>query len=214
MLFSEYSVGIFILPAFVGIIGANGVLKYILPDIFTKIKQKKYLNHQIMLISLSNLSYSLKKSIFLVSLYSMSTTVMSALLISQQSNVKEFMTSVIGYAVIILLLSIGLMYKYIGEAMNRKIFFFNLYKLGYTRNKIKKIISKEVNYYYLLIMVIPFLYVLIMVLRCYIHQDITLFFIFILLIILIIPTLIISFITNYSYKKVVFDVLEEGVRYE
>jgi hypothetical protein len=214
MLFSEYSVGIFILPAFVGIIGANGVLKYILPDIFTKIKQKKYLNHQIMLISLSNLSYSLKKSIFLVSLYSMSTTVMSALLISQQSNVKEFMTSVIGYAVIILLLSIGLMYKYIGEAMNRKIFFFNLYKLGYTRNKIKKIISKEVNYYYLLIMVIPFLYVLIMVLRCYIHQDITLFFIFILLIILIIPTFIISFITNYSYKKVVFDVLEEGVRYE
>jgi hypothetical protein len=214
MLFSEYSVGIFILPAFVGIIGANGVLKYILPGVFTKIKQKKYLNHQIMLISLSNLSYSLKKSIFLVSLYSMSTTVMSALLISQQSNVKEFMTSVIGYAVIILLLSIGLMYKYIGEAMNRKIFFFNLYKLGYTRNKIKKIISKEVNYYYLLIMVIPFLYVLIMVLRCYIHQDITLFFIFILLIILIIPTLIISFITNYSYKKVVFDVLEEGVRYE
>lgn len=213
MIVSEYSVGVFIFPCLIGIAGAGGMMNYVVPDLFSKLKSKKYLDHQIELISISNLSYSLKKSILLVSLYSLSSAVMSALMISQQGHIKDFITIVIGYVVIILLLSIGLLYKYASEAMNRKIFFFNLYKLGYTRSKLRKIIKSEVISYYSLIILIPFIYILIMLIRCFIHNDITITFALIILAIEILPPIFICLITYFNYKKTALSLLEEGIKF-
>ncbi len=213
MIASEYSVGVFIFPCLIGIAGAGGMMTHVIPDLFSKLKAKKYLDHQIKLISISNLSYSLKKSISLVSLYSLSSAVMSALMISQQKSIKDFIMIIIGYIVIIILLSIGLLYKYASEAMNRKIFFYNLYKLGYTRNKLDKIIRNEVILYYVLIILIPLIYVMIMLIRCYIHNDITFLFALVVLSIEIIPPIIICLITYYNYKKQALSLLDEGMKY-
>lgn len=214
MMFSTYYISVFIFPCLIGIIGAAGLLKYSIPNFFTKLKRKRYLNHQIHLISISNLSYSLKKSIFLVSLYTISSASMIALLVSQQNNIKDFITIVIGYAVILMLLSIGLLYKYSSEAMSRQIFFFNLYKLGYTRKKIKSIIKNEVMLYYFLMILIPLIYIMIILTRCYLHNDISLIFGMVLLCIEIIPPCFICLLTYLNYKKVVLNVIKEGVRYE
>lgn len=214
MIFSEYTVSVFIFPSLLGILGAGGIMTYLLPDIFAYIKKKKYIADQIMLISLSNLAYSLKKSIFLVSLYCVSSTVMIALLVSVQHSIREFVSVVIGLVITVLLLSLGILYKYSSEAVNRKIFYFNLYKLGYTIKKLKKIIKKEVILYYGFLLLVPMIYILIILGRCYIHGDVDLMFSFILLLVEILPPCLIGFLTYMNYKSVVLKTIKEGMHYE
>lgn len=214
MLFSDYSISIFIFPCFVGILGAGGVMSHVLPDIFAKLKKKKLIADQILLVSVSNLAYSLKQSIFLVSLYCISSTTMIALLVSQQSDIKNFIMVIIGFVITVVLLSLGILYKYFSEAMNRKILFFNLYKLGYTRNKLKTIIKHEIFLYYFIITFIPLIYIGIILIRCYLHNDISLIFALIILFVEILTPLVIGIITYYNYKNAVLKVIEEGVHYE
>ena len=214
MLFSEYSISVFIFPCIVGILGAGGVMSHVLPDVFARIKKKKLITHQILLVSISNLAYSLKQSIFLVSLYCISSTSMIALLVSQQNDIKNFIMAVIGFVITVVLLSLGILYKYFSEAIQRKILFFNLYKLGYTRDKIKKIIKFEVIYYYLIITLIPLVYISIILTRCFIHNDISLVFGLIIVLVEILTPAIIGVITYINYKNTVLKIIEEGVHYE
>lgn len=214
MIFSEYSISIFIFPCFVGILGAGGIMSHVLPDIFAKIKKKKLITNQILLVSVSNLAYSLKQSILLVSLYCISCTSMIALLVSQQNDIKNFLMVVIGFVITIVLLSLGILYKYFSEAIQRQILFFNLYKLGYTRDKIKKIIKYEVIYYYLIITLIPLIYIGIILTRCYIHHDIHLIFGLLIVFVEILTPIVIGVITYINYKNTVLKIIEEGVHYE
>ena len=62
---------------------------------------------------------------------------MIALLVSVQHDIREFICVIVGLIITVVLLSLGILYKYSSEAINRKIFFFNLYKLGYTVKKLK-----------------------------------------------------------------------------
>lgn len=214
MIFSKYKVSVFIFPSLLGILGAGGIMTHVLPGIFSYIKKKKYIADQIMLISLSNLAYSLKKSIFLVSLYCISSTVMIALLVSVQHSIREFISVVVGLVITVVLLSLGILYKYSSEAVNRKIFYFNLYKLGYTVKKLKKIIKKEVVLYYGFLLLIPMIYIIIILTRCYIHSDVTLEFSLILLVVEILPPCIIGLLTYNNYKSVVLKIIKEGMHYE
>ncbi len=214
MIFSEYSVGVFIFPCLIGIAAAGGVMSHVLPNIFSKLKQKKFVSDKIWLISISNLSYSLKKSITLVSLYSISSAVMSALLVYQQGHLKDFLTIVIGYIVIIILLSVGIFYKYSSEIMDRQTFYYNLYKLGYVKKQMKKIISKEVISYYGLIIFIPLIYIIIIVIRCCVHGNIGIFFGSILIAVEMIPPIFVGVLTYHNYKNIVLKAIEGGIHYE
>lgn len=214
MIFSTYSVNVFIVPCIIGILGTSGMLTHVLPDIFAYIKKNKYIEDQIMLVSLSNLAYSLKKSIFLVSLYCVSSTSMIALLVSVQHDIREFICVIVGLIITVVLLSLGILYKYSSEAINRKIFFFNLYKLGYTVKKLKKIIKKEVMMYYGFLLMIPFIYIIIILIRCYLHNDITLMFGFIILLVEILPPCLVGIITYNNYKNIVLKTIKEGMHYE
>lgn len=214
MLFSTYSINVFVFPCFLGVLGVGGIMKYVLPDIFSYLKRKKYMADQIMLISLSNLVYSLKKSIFLISLYCISSTTMIALLVAVQNDIREFVSVCIGLIITVILLSVGIFYKYSSEAIQRKIFFFNLYKLGYTSNKIKKIIKWEVFLYYLLMIMIPIIYIVIILIRCYLHGDMTIGFGVVLLLVEILPTCFVGLMTYYHYNSVVLTTIKEGMHYE
>ena len=214
MLFSDYSTSIFIIPCVIGVAGTIGIMKYVFPDWIAKIKRKFFIGDKTNLIAVSNLSYSLKESIMLISLYCISCTGMSAILIGQQGDIKNFITGVLGYAVMIILLSVAILYKYISEIMDRKIFFFNLYKLGYVKKQLSKIIRNEVILYYATIIVVPLIYIVIMFLRCFIHGDVTIAFGIILLLVVIVPPIFVGFITYFNYKNVVLKTIEGGIRYE
>ena len=124
-----------------------------------------------------NLQYSLNRAILLIGIYAISTNVMIAIMISQQENPREMMTAIIGFIVVILLLLASIMYKYIMEASTRRMFYYNLYKLGYSYHQLLQIIRKEVFSFYVILIGLPFVYTMIALIQSYIHEGIALDFI-------------------------------------
>ena len=203
-----------IVPCCIGAVGISGIVKYCLGNFFRRRKWKRYLADKIQLISISNLQYSLNRAIFLIGIYAISTNVMIAIMISQQENPREMMTAIIGFIVVILLLLASIMYKYIMEASTRRMFYYNLYKLGYSYHQLLQIIRKEVFSFYVILIGLPFVYTMIALIQSYIHEGIALDFIIVAVLTQMIPAVLAGIFTYVSYKNSVLQVLKEGVRYE
>lgn len=213
-LIMSYSSVSAIFSCFVGAMGVGGMIKYNFPQFFHTLKDKKYLADKLKLISLSNLYYSLRRAYVLVGLYAVSSSVMIAIMIMQKDNPRELITAFIGFVVVILLILASIIYKYVMEATTRKLFYYNLYKIGYTYHQIKLIIKQEVISFYVVLLGLPMIIIILSLLQAYMHQDITIIFMMMILAVQFISGILACILTYIAYKKNVLKVLEEGVRYE
>lgn len=214
LLTTPYSASAYLFPCVVGVVGVAGLVCKTIPEWLSHFKKTTWINDKIRLVSSSNLAFSLKRSSTLISLYCLCTVFMIALLISEHANPREYITSIIGYAVIIILLSVSIMYKYTAEAESRKIFFFNLFKLGYVHSQLKKVIRHEVVAFFGLLLFVPMTYVLVLLFLFASHGAAHIGFCIGLVGVEVIPALIMALITNSMYKKSVFALIEEGTHYE
>lgn len=190
------------------------MLKYCFPALFKKIKERRLIADKLWLIALSNLYASLRRAVLLIEIYAISSSVMIAIMISQQENPREMITAIIGFIVVILLLLASILYKYTMEATTRHMFYYNLYKLGYTYRQLLSIIKKEVISFYVILIGLPLLYISITLIRAFLHQGITLSFFITVFLAQILPALLAGILTYISYKNSVLLVLKEGVHYE
>lgn len=213
-LFMDYSPISAIVPCIIGACGVGGMIKYNFPGFFHWLKQKKFLAHKTILISLSNLYYSLRRSCVLIGLYTVSSCIMIEIMIMQKDSPREFITSFIGFIVVITLLLASIIYKYIMEATTRKTSYYNLYKIGYSYKQIAMIVKQEVMMFYVLLILFPMIYLSVSLIQIYMHQGITLGFMMMILTVEIMFSLVAGIVTYISYKKNVLQVLKEGVRYE
>lgn len=211
---SSYTSTVAVVPCVIGSLAIGGMIKYCFPSIFKTIKNKWLLSDKIRLISLSNLYYSLSRTYTLISLFGISSSFMIAIMITQKTNFREFITTFIGFIVIVFLLLASLLYKYSMESSTQKTAYYNLYKVGYTYKQISKIIKNEVIAFYGFLLVFPMIYIMSTLGLSYYHQDVTLFFCGIVVCILLVSVLITGVLTYLSYKKSVMNVLKEGMRYE
>lgn len=205
---TPYSPTGFVFPCFVGGIGAAYVLSQSIPEILRKIKSQR-LGHTLDLVSLSHLSTSLTNSGALILVYVVTNVCMSAMIIAQKNSPREYMTAIIAYIVMTILLSITIMYKYAAETMKRVKAFSNLYKIGCTRKKIASYIKKEVILFYALLVLIPIVYLAIVMVQVYMHTPDTLGLIIMLFGVDIIPQVILAVITYYIYMKNVYTEIGE-----
>lgn len=203
-----------IFPCFIGSMGIGCMIKYNFPKLFHIMKSKKWLADKLKLISLSNLYYSLRRAYILVGLYAVSSSVMIAIMIMQRDNPRELITAFIGFIVVTILILASIIYKYVMEATTRKLFYYNLYKMGYTYRQLKAIIKQEVTYFYSLLFGLPMVIIILSLIQAYLHQDITIHFMIMILAVQIISDIVACVFTYIAYKKNVLKVLEEGVRYE
>ena len=200
-LFMSYTSVSSIFPSIVGSIGIGGMIKYFFPKVFRFIKDKKYLEDKIALISLSNLYYSLKNSSVLIGVYAVSVTVMNSLMIMQQNSPREFVTSLIGFVVLTILVLTCIVYKYVLEASLRKRFYTNLYKIGFVKKQMKAALKNEVISFYLTISFLPMVYIVISLLQSYVFGDLSVgLFVFIIAFLTLANT-IAGVFTYYTYKK-------------
>ena len=86
-------------------------IRYVLPDIVRNLKRGIFLTKRYILISISNLNYSIQRSLLLFSLMTVAVTGMLAILASNIHSPREFTTGVIGYVVVIVLLVVSIIYK-------------------------------------------------------------------------------------------------------
>jgi hypothetical protein len=201
-------------PCCIGTLGIGGMLKYCFPALFKKIKERRLIADKLWLIALSNLYASLRRAVLLIEIYAISSSVMIAIMISQQENPREMITTIIGFIVVILLLLASILYKYTMEATTRHMFYYNLYKLGYTYRQLLSIIKKEVISFYVILIGLPLFYIGITLIRAFLHQGITLSFFITVFLAQILPALLAGILTYISYKNSVLLVLKEGVHYE
>lgn len=198
----------------VGSLGISGMIKYNFPKLFHILKDKKWLSDKLKLVSLSNLYYSLRRADTLIGLYAISSSVMIAIMIMQKDNPRELITAFIGFVVVLLLLLASIIYKYVMEATTRQLFYYNLYKMGYTYKQLIAIIKQEVISFYVILLGLPMIIIVLSLLQTYLHHEITFGFIIMILAIQVFSGIIACVLTYVSYKKNVLKVLQEGVRYE
>lgn len=209
---TPYNAAAYTFPCTVGAVGTAGFVGQVLPHIIEKIKVAYCLNKKRLLVALGSLAVSLKQSFLLIFLYFTSTIAMIALMITQQGRPKEYLTTLLAYIVIILLLFISMLYKYLSLARSRIILFFNLYKLGYLCRELKAIIYQEVAMFYGMLLLMPIIYIGTLLRFYYIHQDLTFKLARLLLGMEIIPALAMMIITAVLYQRIVFVKIKEAVK--
>jgi len=210
MFMNPHQANAYIAPTLVGVAGAVGIIRFVLPDIVRKLKQNILLTKRYALISVSNLSYSIQRSLLLFTLMTVSVTGMMAVLAAYKDSPREFVTSVIGYIVVIVLLVVSIIYKLSMEAATRKTLFFNLWKIGYTREELKKIIRQEVIYYYLILILIPLIYILFIAGRFIYYGDMSFRFAIVFSLTYIIPIILSGFMTYFQYVSAVVKPMSGG----
>ena len=139
----------------------------------------------------------------LFSLIAGSVTGMVVIIAAYYNSPREYITAIIGYIVIVVLLITSIVYKYCMEAQTRANLFYNFWKIGYTRSELIKIVNREVFYFYLLLLVVPMIYIVIIIGRFIYYGQMTMMFSCVLVLIYVIPVIISGFLTRYNYRKLV-----------
>ena len=140
-----------------------------------------------------------KRQLLLFSLMTVAVTGMLAVLAANQNSPREFTTGVIGYIVVVVLLVVSIIYKLSMEALTRKTLFVNLWKIGYTRKELRKIVRQEVISYYFVLILIPLVYIMFISGRFIYYGDMSLQFAYIYILSYIIPIIVSGFITYVQY---------------
>lgn len=137
-----------------------GILKHSIPEKILQLKNEKYLDNKIKLISLSNLYASLKQLKFLlITLVITIEMLLYFISVSNSSRLKAI--CIISYVTIILLVAGSILYKVIMETDNKRRTFMQLSLIGYTTEQIKEIIKEESRLYYSIIIALPLFHMLV-----------------------------------------------------
>lgn len=157
MIEKDYSDTIIQLAITLSTVSILGLVKYYIPFKILELKKNKYTNNKITLISLANLHFSLKSTVFLIALLS---GVIEALLyimnLSTDPGLK--IISIFSYITVLLLICSSLVYKFIMEMPVKIRTFKQLTLIGYLKPQLNEIINKEVFLLYLIIIGLPLIH--------------------------------------------------------
>ena len=201
--FQKHYLTAYLFPSILGIIGIYGLLQRTIPKVIQIWKNDKGLENRYLYISLSNYVISLQGTILFSMLMLILVCGLIPVLISQKQITNEYITGLISYITIVLLIVVGLIYKFIDNIMIRKDEFICLNKLGYTKQEIKKIIYQEVVIYYGTMIFLPLFLTLSIGIQYVINNDITIFKLLILIFIYILPIMLSILITYNLYLKLI-----------
>lgn len=197
----EHTAVAYIFPCMVGVIGIYGLFKSAIPKFIKLWKNKSGTEKKCLYISLSNYSVSIQDSAIFIMLMFILICGIIPILISQAKFTNEYITGVISYAVIAIMIVVCIVYKFIDRIMKRLNEFNCLSRLGYIRKDFKLIILLEVIIYYITVIFVPLPLILIIGARYILNNDLTLLKYIILMAIFIVPIILSIFITYNLYKK-------------
>lgn len=202
MIFQKHSLVIYIAPTVIGISSMIGIINQGIPSFIKNWNNRKGIEKKYSFIALSNYSVSLRGCTYLIMCMVLLIAVLLPILISQKPYTNEYITNIMSYIVMIILLVIGIVYKFCTHILMRKKEFECLSRIGYTRIELLKIIKKEIYVLYATIILLPLPYILVIGTRFMIYEDLSIQLFIFLLGIYMIPVIISSFVTYHLYKKI------------
>lgn len=141
----------------IGMLGAMGALKKCIPQMM--LHSKKNLKGKDSFIYLSHFGFALKSTSSLISLMTILTTVIIPVLAIQTPHTNEFITGMISYIFIVILILIAIIYKLNIDLKNNVYEYSVLEKIGFTQKQLKKIVTKENLMYFFTTLFIPLPYI-------------------------------------------------------
>lgn len=143
--------------------GTQGIVRYFIPDLLYKYRTKQLNTNKIRIISISNLYRSIQKSVPLILMLIITTTLTITLSCTYESGSVLNLISLTCFIVSVGVLSLTTVYKFLAESSGRRENFIQLKFLGYTKMEILKIIIEEVVLYYGIILSIALAHILLII---------------------------------------------------
>lgn len=193
----------YIIATVIGVFSMYGLIKQTIPKVVQVWKNNKGIEKKHAFISFSNYSISLQGTIFLITIMLSLVSALIPVLITQNHLTNEYLTGVISYIVIVILIIVGLICKFVDNIVIRKQEFINMSRIGYNHTEIIKIIRYEVLAFYISILLLPLPYMLLIGIKYVVYDALAINVLILLLLIYIIPTILSMFITYRIYIKTV-----------
>jgi len=185
------------------IISILGLVKYYIPFKILELKNSKYSNNKITLISLGNLHFSLKSTGFLIAL--LSGVIEALLYIMNLSNDPGLkIICIFSYTTVLLLISSSLVYKFIIEIPSKIRTFKQLILIGYVKPQLNKIINKEIFLLYSIIIGLPLIHFCVLIYMFVSSRSLSITLSLALIFIFLCIFLTGAFISFAIYKKSIF----------
>lgn len=146
-------------------VGVYGLVRRGIPAFIRYLKEKNMYTDRFSMVYLSNLKNTINRSRIIMVLLILSVSVVFFLCLLYRDNVHEMVICVIGYLVVVVLLSVCIMFFELIESKQRALVYSNMWKVGYTRKELIAIMRKEMIFYYASFFVLPTILCLSMSLR-------------------------------------------------
>ncbi|MDO4467933.1 MAG: hypothetical protein Q4C49_13175 [Bacillota bacterium] len=135
--------------------GVYGLVRKGIPLLIKYLKEKNMYTDRYSMVYLSNLRNTINRSRIIMILLILSVSVVFFLCLMYRDNVHEMVICVIGYAVVVILLSVCIMFFELIESKQRALVYSNMWKVGYVRKELIKIMRKEMIFYYASFFILP-----------------------------------------------------------
>ena len=172
----------------IGMFGISGIFHSILPSVFKKL-QKKYRYDAVKSVLYTNLSTLVKENSMLIKMIAISMMLLSVLLCSNSDSSLTITFISLSFVLMIMMLMLCIYNNMSTISSSRRGQYFNLHSLGYDVSMMKSLIKKELRWYFILIFLLPFVYVFTSTIKFILYKHVSIVFcmmVFALLAILII----------------------------
>lgn len=188
--------------AFVGILcGFSGFCRYVVPSIIEKLQRHVLIDKKISLISSAHVHHLIVQTCSSLQFFLIIVLFMNTYVVSNVNNPLNLALIIIGYLSLVISVIMSLYYKVLLDGSSHKQTFKHLFKMGYKKEEIKKMIQQEIFAIYLVAFVICFIHVGLFYVGCVSSGMIEAKWAFINIAIFVIA-IVLTGITNYfTYKK-------------
>lgn len=193
----------YIAMAMFGSIGIYGIVRYAIPKTIEKRKLTRWLNKGEHIVVYGQLNLHLRSMYIFVIMLTISVVMLSSLICYNMIHPKELYRMLVAYMIIVLFLIFCLTYKSLIFIQDLTSQWNTLYKIGITKTRMKYLLTKELCLFYSILGLFPLPYMIPMLVRYYIIDNISIIIIFMLLVYYICVLFISMFVLrSVTLKKV------------
>lgn len=195
-LFNEHTSVGYILYSILGSIGSYGIIKYYLPELIERLKRTKWLNNTEKLVVFGNLFLKFRFNGLLIQTFILLTIILITLICFNLNNNIEMYRTIIAYIIMLPMIIFCITYKNLIMIKKNKEYLRLINRMGVVDKSQKTLIKKEWLYFYLVITFLPSVYIIPILGRFYIYNQITLSIILIIVLYFIV-NIVISLLICY-----------------
>ena len=208
ILFNQMSVSNSTFFMMVNMVAVLGMFYFQIPSLLTDLMNRKYLGNAKALVILGNLADSIKNSVFLIAMCIITVGAMLCCIGYCAVSPADFILSILGFLIVTLFTISNICFKVCLESEMRKMEFLGMYKIGFLKADLGKIINWEIVLFYGILVLFLSVGVVVMNITLISFSHMQPIFAVIIVVGLIVPILASMAVSYVFYKRSVLKEME------